>query len=121
MPQAVISVSWSGEVSLDRPKSVIIMYALSDGSEKRRFSGCDRGSASAGTAKKSAHLEITVDDAKLVEVVNGLQDVLDEARGVLLGVRALGDDALKELAAGRAGIKRLVANQRGSKESRTGP
>ena len=51
-----------------------------------------------GQRRAEGALEVAVDDATVVEVVDGIEDGADDG-GVVLGI-APGEDAVKELAAG---------------------
>lgn len=52
-----------------------------------------------GEEGRCIYLEVPVHDAVLVQVANGLQDLLDHTAGVLLRVHASVQDTVKELAA----------------------
>lgn len=63
-----------------------------------------------GLAQPVADLEVAVDDAHVVEVLDGVQDLTDELAGVFLCVEAFLDDAVEELPAGHPGKRHISAS-----------
>lgn len=58
-----------------------------------------------GFAQLVADLEVPVDNAHVVEVLDGVQDLTDELAGVFLCVEAFLDDAVEEFPAGHPGTR----------------